>query len=201
MYRDSRINRIFEGTNEINRMIVPGTFMKKALKGELPLLQVAQQLQQEILTMMPEQIGNEPLAKEQYLVRNAKKIGVLAAGLAAQRFGAKLNDEQEVLVSIANIANQLYAMESAVIRTAKAIAKDGVEKASQKVLYTEIFAQEAFAQIEQEAKTVLLHATDGDQARMMLSALRKLTRNEPYDVITKKREASVKIIEAEKYVV
>lgn len=201
MYRDSRINRIFEGTNEINRMIVPGTFMKKALKGELPLLQVAQQLQQEILTMMPEQVGSEPLAKEQYLVRNAKKIGVLAAGLAAQRFGAKLNDEQEVLVSIANIANQLYAMESAVIRTAKAIAKDGVEKASQKVLYTEIFAQEAFAQIEQEAKTVLLHATDGDQARMMLSALRKLTRNEPYDVIAKKREASVKIIEAEKYVV
>ncbi|CEA04182.1 putative acyl-CoA dehydrogenase [Metalysinibacillus saudimassiliensis] len=201
MYRDSRINRIFEGTNEINRMIVPGTFMKKALKGELPLLQVAQQLQQEILTMMPEQVGSEPLAKERYLVRNAKKIGVLAAGLAAQRFGAKLNDEQEVLVSVANIANQLYAMESAVVRTAKAIAKDGVEKASQKVLYTEIFAQEAFAQIEQEAKTVLLHATDGDQARMMVSALRKLTRNEPYDVIAKKREASVKIIEAEKYVV
>lgn len=201
MYRDSRINRIFEGTNEINRMIVPGTFMKKALKGELPLLQVAQQLQQEILMMMPEEVGNEPLDKEKYLVKNAKKIGVLAAGLAAQRYGAKLNDEQEVLVSIANIANQLYAMESAVIRTAKAIAKDGVDKAMQKLLYTQIFAQEAFAQIEQEAKTVLLHATDGDQARMMLSALRKLTRNEPYDLIAKKREASVKIIDAEKYVV
>ncbi|WP_108306600.1 acyl-CoA dehydrogenase family protein [Metalysinibacillus jejuensis] len=201
MYRDSRINRIFEGTNEINRMIVPGTFMKKALKGELPLLQVAQQLQQEILMMMPEEVGNEPLDKEKYLVKNAKKIGVLAAGLAAQRYGAKLNDEQEVLVSIANIANQLYAMESAVIRTAKAIAKDGVDKAMQKLLYTQIFAQEAFAQIEQEAKTVLLHATDGDQARMMLSALRKLTRNEPYDLISKKREASVKIIDAEKYVV
>lgn len=201
MYRDSRINRIFEGTNEINRMIVPGTFMKKALKGELPLLQVAQQLQQEILMMMPEEVGNEPLDKEKYLVKNAKKVGVLAAGLAAQRYGAKLNDEQEVLVSVANIANQLYAMESAVIRTAKAIAKDGVDKAAQKLLYTQIFAQEAFAQIEQEAKTVLLHATDGDQARMMLSALRKLTRNEPYDIIAKKREASVKIIEAEKYIV
>lgn len=201
MYRDSRINRIFEGTNEINRMIVPGTFMKKALKGELPLLQVAQQLQQEILMMMPEEVGNEPLDKEKYLVKNAKKVGVLAAGLAAQRYGAKLNDEQEVLVSVANIANQLYAMESAVIRTAKAIAKDSVDKAAQKLLYTQIFAQEAFAQIEQEAKTVLLHATDGDQARMMLSALRKLTRNEPYDIIAKKREASVKIIEAEKYIV
>ena len=201
MYRDSRINRIFEGTNEINRMIVPGTFMKKALKGELPLLQVAQQLQQEILMMMPEEVGNEPLDKEKYLVKNAKKVGVLAAGLAAQRYGAKLNDEQEVLVSVANIANQLYAMESAVIRTAKAIAKNGVDKAAQKLLYTQIFAQEAFAQIEQEAKTVLLHATDGDQARMMLSALRKLTRNEPYDIIAKKREASVKIIEAEKYIV
>ncbi|GGG24179.1 acyl-CoA dehydrogenase [Lysinibacillus alkalisoli] len=201
MYRDSRINRIFEGTNEINRMIVPGTFMKKALKGELPLLQVAQQLQQELLMMMPEQVGNEPLEKEQMLVKNAKKIGVLAAGLAAQRYGAKLDNEQEVLVSIANIANQLYAMESAVVRTAKAIERDGAEKSQQKILYTEIFAQEAFAIIEQEAKQVLLASVEGDQARMMLSALRKLTRHDAYDIIAKKREAAVKLIEAEKYIV
>lgn len=201
MYRDSRINRIFEGTNEINRMIVPGTFMKKALKGELPLLQVAQQLQQELLMMMPEQVGNEPLEKEQMLVKNAKKIGVLAAGLATQRYGAKLDNEQEVLVSIANIANQLYAMESAVVRTAKAIERDGAEKSQQKILYTEIFAQEAFAIIEQEAKQVLLASVEGDQARMMLSALRKLTRHDAYDIIAKKREAAVKLIEAEKYIV
>src|SRR5690606_36628605 len=88
--RDSRINRIFEGTNEINRMIVPGTFMKKALKGELPLLQVAQELQNVLLMLMPEEIGQGALEQEKYLVKNAKKIAVLAAGAAAQRYGAKL---------------------------------------------------------------------------------------------------------------
>ena len=201
IYRDSRINRIFEGTNEINRMIVPGTFMKKALKGELPLLQVAQELQNELLMLMPEEIGTVALDQEKYLVKNAKKIGVLVAGAAAQRFGAKLDAEQEVLVSIANIANQLYAMESAVIRTQKAIERDGEEKAAQKILYTQIFCQEAFAEIEKEAKQTLLASVEGDDARIILSALRKLTRNNPYNLIPKKREASVKLIEAEKYVV
>lgn len=201
IYRDSRINRIFEGTNEINRMIVPGTFMKKAMKGELPLLQVAQNLQNELLMMMPEEISDEPLAQEKYLVKNAKKIGVLVAGAAAQRFMTKLDQEQEVLVNIANIANQLYAMESAVIRTQKAIERDGVEKANQKILYTQIFCQEAFQIIENEAKEVLLAAVEGDAARMTLSALRKLTRNNPYNLIPKKREAAAKLIEAEKYVV
>lgn len=201
IYRDSRINRIFEGTNEINRMIVPGAFMKKAMKGELPLLQVAQNLQNELLMMMPEEIEDAPLAQEKYLVKNAKKIGVLAAGAAAQRFMTKLDQEQEVLVKIANIANQLFAMESAVIRTQKAIERDGAEKASQKILYTEIFCQEAFAKIEAEAKDIILAAVEGDNARMTLSALRKLTRNTPYNLIPKKREASVKLIEAERYVV
>ncbi|WP_431027718.1 acyl-CoA dehydrogenase family protein [Lysinibacillus sp. LZ02] len=201
IYRDSRINRIFEGTNEINRMIVPGTFMKKALKGELPLLQVAQNLQSELLMMMPEELEDAPLAQEKYLVKNAKKIAILAAGTAAQAFGAKLDQEQELLVNIANIANQLYAMESAVIRTQKAIEREGVEKAAQKILYTQIFCQEAFAIIEAEAKDTLLASVEGDNGRMMLSALRKLTRNNPYNLIPKKREAAAKLIEAEKYVV
>ena len=201
IYRDSRINRIFEGTNEINRLLVPGTFMKKALKGELPLLQVAQKLQEELLMLMPEEIGEEPLAQEKYLVNNAKKIGVLVAGVAAQRFGTKLEVEQEVLVNIANIANQLYAMESAVIRTAKAIERDGVEKSQQKILYTEIFCQEAFAEIEKEAKETILASVEGDAGKMTLSALRKLTRSNPYNLILKKRKASEKLIEAEKYIV
>ncbi|MFE6168428.1 acyl-CoA dehydrogenase family protein [Viridibacillus arvi] len=201
IYRDSRINRIFEGTNEINRFIIPGTFLKKAMKGELPLLQQAQSLQQELLMLMPEEIGDEPLAQEKYLVKNAKKIALLAAGLAAQKYGPKLDVEQELLVNIANIANQLFAMESTVLRTEKAIARDGLDKASQKLLYTQIFCQEAFEEIEKEAKETIITAVDGDNARMMLSALRKLTRNNPYNVIAKKREASVKLIAAEKFVV
>ncbi|MEK4085019.1 acyl-CoA dehydrogenase family protein [Psychrobacillus sp. FSL K6-1415] len=200
IYRDSRINRIFEGTNEINRLIVPGTFLKKAMKGELPLLQKAQGLQEELLMMMPEEVGTEALAQEKVLVANAKKIGILVAGLAAQRFGTKLEAEQEVLVNIANIANNLFAMESAVLRTEKAIGRDGEEKAAQKLLYTQIFTQEAFIEIEQAAKETLIASVDGDNQRMMISALRKLTRYTPYNVIEKKREASVKLIEAEKYV-
>ncbi|MBT2571931.1 acyl-CoA dehydrogenase family protein [Planococcus sp. ISL-110] len=201
IYRDSRINRIFEGTNEINRLLVPGTLLRKAMKGELPLLQHAQQLQEELLMMMPEEVGTEALAQEKYLVKNAKKIALLATGLAAQTYGTKLEAEQEVLVNIADIVSNVFAMESVVLRTEKAIAASGEEKAKQKLLYTQIYCQEAFDQIEKDAKETLIAAIEGDNQRMMLSALRKLTRSTPYNVIAKKREAAVKLIDVEKYVV
>ncbi|MFD0051424.1 acyl-CoA dehydrogenase family protein [Actinomycetes bacterium NPDC127524] len=199
-YRDSRINRIFEGTNEINRLLVPGTFLKKAFKGELPLLQKAQSLQEELMMLMPEEPGDEPLAQEKLLVKNAKKIGLLAAGLAAQKFGNKLEQEQEILVNIADLASLAYAMESVVLRTEKAIAQSGEEKNQQKLLYTQIFCQESFNQIEQHAKETLVAVETGDTLRIMLSSLRKLTRHNPVNVIAKKREASVKLLDAEKYV-
>ncbi|WP_442596017.1 acyl-CoA dehydrogenase family protein [Neobacillus sp. D3-1R] len=200
VYRDSRINRIFEGTNEINRLLVPGTFLRKALKGELPLLQKAQALQEELMMLMPEEPGDEPLAQEKYLAKNAKKIGLLAAGLAAQKYGKALEKEQEVLVNIADIISNAYAMESAVLRTEKAIEKSGLEKNKQKLLYTQIFCQEAFNEIEQHAKETLVATEQGDTLRMLMSALRKFTRHTPINVIVKKREASEKLISAEKYV-
>jgi alkylation response protein AidB-like acyl-CoA dehydrogenase len=200
MYRDSRINRIFEGTNEINRLLVPGTYLRKAMKGELPLLQKAQALQEELMMLMPEEVGDEPLAQEKYLVKNAKKIGLMLAGLAAQKFGKALEKEQEILVNIADIVSNAYAMESAVLRTEKALEK-GAEKAKQKLLYTQIFCQEAFNEIEAHAKETLVATEQGDSLRMMLSALRKFTRHTPINVIAVKREASEKLVEAEKYVV
>jgi len=99
MYRDSRINRIFEGTNEINRLIVPGTLVKKAMKGELPLFEAAQNLQEEIMMMMPEEVGTEPLEQEKHLLKNAKKIVLLGAGLAAQKYMQKLENEQEIYLT------------------------------------------------------------------------------------------------------
>jgi alkylation response protein AidB-like acyl-CoA dehydrogenase len=200
-YRDSRINRIFEGTNEINRLLVPGTYIKKAFKGELPLFQKAMALQEEIMMLMPEEPGDEPLAQEKHLVSNAKKIGLLAAGLAAQKFGKALDKEQEILSNIADIVSNAYAMESALLRTEKAIAKSGLEKNKQKLLYTQIFCQEAFNEIEQHAKETLVATEQGDTLRMLVSALRKLTRHTPINVIAKKREAADVLIEAERYIV
>ena len=199
-YRDSRINRIFEGTNEINRLLVPGTFLRKAFKGELPLLQAAQALQGELMTLVPEEVDDEPLAQEKYLVKNAKKIGLLIAGVAAQKFGTALEKEQEILSNIADIASAVYAMESVVLRTEKAIGVTGVEKNAQKLLYTQIFCQEAFNEIEQHAKETLLATEEGDTLRVILSGLRKFLRHTPINVIGKKREASELLIEAEKYV-
>lgn len=200
-YRDSRINRIFEGTNEINRLLVLGTYLKKALKNELPLFQKAQALQAELMMLMPEEPGEEPLAQEKYLVKNAKKIALLAAGLAAQKYGKEVEKEQEIFVNVADMVANAYAMESVVLRTEKAIEKAGLEKSKQKLLYTQIFCQESFNQIEADAKETLVAVEQGDTLRMMMSALRKFTRHTPINVIGKKREASEKLIEAEKYVV
>ncbi|NHC39316.1 acyl-CoA dehydrogenase [Bacillus sp. MM2020_1] len=200
-YRDARIQRIFEGTNEINRLLVPGTLLKKAFKGELPLFQKAMALQEELMMLMPEEPGDEPLAQEKYLVRNAKKIALLAAGLAAQKFGKALEKEQEVLANIADLISNVYAMESVVLRTEKAIAKTGLDKNKQKLLYTQIYCQEAFNELEAIAKETLVAVEQGDTLRMMLSSLRKFTRHTPINVIAKKREAADVIIDAERYIV
>ncbi|MCY7847236.1 acyl-CoA dehydrogenase family protein [Bacillus haynesii] len=200
-YRDSRINRIFEGTNEINRLIVPGTYLKKAMKGELPLFEKAKALQEELMMLMPEEPGDGVLEQEKYLLRNAKKTALMIAGLAAQKYGKAIDQEQEILVNIADIVSQVYAMEAAILRTEKAIKATGEAKNAQKILYTQIFAQEAFQEIESHAKESLIAMESGDSLRMMLSALRKLTRFTPVNVIEKKRQAAKEVFEAEKYIV
>jgi alkylation response protein AidB-like acyl-CoA dehydrogenase len=201
VYRDSRINRIFEGTNEINRLLVPGTFLRKAMKGELPLLQKAQNLQEELMMMMPEEPSDVPLSQERYLLKNAKKISLLAIGLVAQKYGNSLENEQELLVKIADMISNVYAMESVLVRTEKAFKKDGMEKNKQKYLYTQIFIQEAFNEIEQSARETLVATEQGDTLRMLFAALRKLTRHIPINVILLKREIANSIIESEKYVI
>ncbi|MEK4802670.1 acyl-CoA dehydrogenase family protein [Oceanobacillus sp. FSL K6-0118] len=201
MYRDSRINRIFEGTNEINRLIVPGTLLKKAMKGELPLMQQAQDLQEELVTKMPEQVGTGTLEQEKYLLKNAKKIVLFAAGLAVQKYQQKIEFEQEILVNLADMVSEVYNMEAAILRTEKAIKKSGEAANNQKLLYTQVYVQEAFNRVEADAKETIIAASEGDTLRMMLSSLRKLTRHNPFNVVKKKREIAAKIIEEEKYVV
>ncbi|WP_338705135.1 acyl-CoA dehydrogenase family protein [Priestia aryabhattai] len=201
LYRDSRINRIFEGTNEINRLLVPGTYLRKALKGELPLLQKAQTLQEELMMLMPQEVGNEPLDQEKMLVQNGKKIALLLLGLAAQKYGKELEKEQEILVNISDMISNVYAMESTVLRTEKAISKTGVDQNSLKLKYTQIFCQEAFNRIEADAKETLIGVEQGDTLRVMLSSLRKLTRYTPINVISVKREVAKTLLEVEKFTV
>ncbi|RDW20928.1 acyl-CoA dehydrogenase family protein [Oceanobacillus chungangensis] len=200
IYRDSRINRIFEGTNEINRLLVPGTILKKAMKGELPLLQKAKTLQEEMIMKMPEEVGDGILEQEKYLLRNAKKLVLFAAGLAAQKYMQRIEKEQEVLVNIADMVSEVYNIESAILRTEKAINNTGEEKNKQKILYTMVYVQEAFNRMEADAKEILITIEKGDTLRMLLSSLRKLTRHTPTNVVAKKREIAAKLIEKEEYV-
>lgn len=201
MYRDSRINRIFEGTNEINRLLVPGTLLKKAMKGDLPLLAEAQRLQQEVMSFMPTEVGSEPLDRERHLLAMMKKIFLLTAGTAVQKYQDKLQGEQEILANTADIMSAIYALESAIVRTEKAIAAKGIEKNELKIRYTEVFAQQAFEGVERDAKETLYAAASGDELRMLLSALKKFSRYQPINSIGTKRQIAKRLIEANKYTV
>ncbi|ACB61802.1 acyl-CoA dehydrogenase domain protein [Exiguobacterium sibiricum 255-15] len=201
MYRDSRINRIFEGTNEINRLLVPGTLLKKAMKGDLPLLAEAQRLQNEVMSFMPTEVGSEPLDRERHLLAMMKKIFLLTAGTAVQKYQDKLQGEQEILANTADIMSAIYALESAIVRTEKAIATKGVEKNELKIRYTEVFAQQAFEGVERDAKETLYAAASGDELRMLLSALKKFSRYQPINSIGTKRQIAKRLIESNKYTV
>ncbi|WP_216700849.1 acyl-CoA dehydrogenase family protein [Priestia filamentosa] len=201
LYQDSRINRIFEGTNEINRLLVPATYLRKGVKGELPLFEKAQALQEEMMMTRAVEAGEGLLDQEENLVKNGKKVALLILGLIAQKYGKKVAEEQEILANAADIISEVYAMESVLLRTQKAVRATGEEKNQLKIRYTEIFCQEAFQKIEQHAKETLSYVEEGDSLRMMLSALRKFTKYIPKNLIAKKREAAEVLIEQEEFTV
>src|SRR5467141_1596568 len=156
-YRDTRINRIFEGTNEINRMLIPGRLMKAALSGRLALLPAAQALMDEILapTMASFELDESLLATEQKLAQNAKKVALMTLGTAAQKYMMGLSDQQEILMSVANIIMDTFAMESAILRTKKMAAAHGESSAAPYVEMTRVFCNDAIERIEAEAKNTL----------------------------------------------
>lgn len=202
IYRDSRINRIFEGTNEINRLLIPGTLLKKALKNELPLLEKIEQLQEQLLLPAGDFDRESPLGEQAHRIEQAKKIFLMLGGLAVQRYGAKLEAEQEVLASLANIMILTFAMESAYLRAQKRIAlKLDQDEHSLAGIMTTIYVQEAMEQIDGIAKTTLAALHTGDMLRMQQSALKKLTKGTLTDVITLKRQVAAKVIGSEQYIV
>ncbi|MFD2333775.1 acyl-CoA dehydrogenase family protein [Cohnella sp. GCM10020058] len=200
IYRDSRINRIFEGTNEINRLLIPGTLVKRALKGQLPLLQKAQALQAELLQLVPGRTFEGALEEETHLTATAKKIFLMAGAAAVQRFGPKLEEEQEALAALADILIQLYAMESALLRAKKLLASQGEERAALAIAMTRTFVHDVFGQIESLAKETLAAVDSGDSLRTQLSALKKLTRRSSVDTVALKRQVAAAVIREEGYI-
>ncbi len=200
-YRDSRINRIFEGTNEINRMLIPGILMKRAISGKLALLPAAQKLMDEVLSpSMPNlETDNGVLAAEMKLAQNAKKIALMTLGTAAQKYMQALAEQQEILMGVADIIIDAYAMESAVLRAQKLAAAQGEEAAARFVDMARVFCNDAVARVEAHAKNALAAMSEGDELRTLLAALRRFAKHTPIDTIAARRRIADVLIKANRY--
>jgi butyryl-CoA dehydrogenase len=200
-YRDARINRIFEGTNEINLLIITGWLMKRALSGQLPLLPAIKKLMDEVTQPPSFDSGadtSERLAREGEALAAVKKIALFCAGVASQRFMTALQDQQEVMADLAAIIMQVYALESALLRARK-LAKAGHNSAEAAEAMTGLLADETMGVAEQAARRVLAACAEGDLLRTQLAILRRLTRFTPADVVGLSRTVARHCIQLERY--
>ena len=200
-YRDSRINRIFEGTNEINRLVIIGMLARKAMKGELPLIQAATQVGKEIMTLMPMSLLKTGfLAEEKLAVDMARKLILMVAGITTQKFKDQLRHEQIIVENLADMIIELFAMESALLRALKIAENKGEEKARYQAAMTKYYFAETFPKLALYATKALCATESGDTLRTQLSIVRKLTRwYVPSNIVELIRTIADKVIEEEKY--
>lgn len=201
-YRDSRINRIFEGTNEINRMLVLDMYLKRAMKGELDLLGPATAVGKEILSI-PDFGGadeEETFAAEKKVIRNLKKAALMIAGSAVQKFMMKLSHEQEILMNIADIITEVYVAESALLRLEKLISLKGEEAAVLQKDITSVYLQNAVAKVAVAGREAISAFAEGDELRVMLMGLKRFTKTEPANTKEARRRIADAMLAKGKYI-
>ena len=199
-YRDSRINRIFEGTNEINRLLVVDMLVKRSMKGRIDLLTPAMAIQKELMSI-PE-FGEEPeglLAKEIKAVKNAKKAALMIAGSAVQKFMQKLADEQEIIMNLTDMMIEIYTSESAILRTLKLAAKNGEAAAEYPAKITQVYVSDSLERINLYGKHAVAAFAEGDELKMLLLGMKRFTKAETVNTTKLRREIANKMIEENKY--
>jgi alkylation response protein AidB-like acyl-CoA dehydrogenase len=199
-FRDQRVNRIFEGTNEINRLLITDMLLKRAMKGELALLPAFKQLSDDILSLASDEPGDEGILSEEVrLMHGAKKLTLMVAGGAVQKYMQSLADEQEVIGVLSNLVIDVYAMESALLRTLKILQNRSAEEIGAHVDATRVCIYEALDRMEVEARRALARIAEGDTLRTQLSVLRRFLKRNPPDTIELHRRIADRAIELARY--
>jgi hypothetical protein len=193
-YRDSRINRLFEGTSEINRLVITGMPLKRAARGLLPLFEAARAVLQQT---EPQHDGDSADA-ERSLVHNAKKIALLTLGIAHQKFGAQLEQQQEIIMNLSDIIMEVFAMESSLLRSRKLAASGGGANAADACA---VYLRDAIAKLELSSRTVLSASSQGDELRRNLSRLRAYASHDPVNAIALRRQIAGRLLANERYTV